>query len=275
MNINKEFILKNLITICCIAAVLLLLLPFCSVTGSVSSAFIGEASDSETLTGFDMILGDAASFFGWFLIICPAVLVAMNYIEALKKYKSILAIVLPIVSIIAQIIVISSAKKTVSAAMGGSDTVSGFGTSISVKLSPGIGFYFLIVAYIATFIAGAMTYHGLTLDKNGIAEFGNKIKDTGKSGFESAKEIGEKLAQKGGEAVNAAKERTAAAPEAAPTEQPASAPAAAPAPAPAPAQNISTADTLALLENLAKMKENGILTEEEFTAKKQELLKNI
>lgn len=265
MKINKEFILKNLITICCIASVLLLLLPFCSVTGSVSSAFLGDASDSEVVTGFDVIMGDAGTFFGWLLLICPAVLVAMNYIEQLKKYKSVLAIVLPIVSIIAQIITLSSAKKAIAEAMGGSDTVSGYGTSISVKLSPSIGFYLLIIAYIATFIAGAMTYHGLTLDKKGITEFGNKIKETGLNGVEAAKDIGIKVSQK----AETVLPNGAVQPEG-------SAHTASAEPAPAAVKTTeNTADTLALLENLAKMKENGILTEEEFSAKKQEILKNI
>lgn len=266
MKINKEFILKNLITICCAASVLLLILTFCSVTGSVSSAFIGDASDSQSISGFDIILGEAATVFGWLLVLCPAVLIAMNYIDALKKYKSILAIVLPIVSIISAIITLSSGKKAVTAAMGGSDTVSGFGTSISVKLSPQIGFYLLIIAYIATFIAGAMTYHGLTLDKKGIAEFGNKIKETGLNGVESAKELGIKVSQKAESVLpNGTVQPEGSAHAVSPAEA-----------APAPVKTAgNTADTLALLENLAKMKENGILTEEEFQAKKQELLKNI
>lgn len=266
MKINKEFILKNLITICCIASVLLLLLPFCSVTGSVSSEFIGSASDSEAVTGFDVILGEAGTFFGWLLLICPAILIAMNYIEQLKKYKSVLAIVLPMVSIIAQIITLSSAKKVIVKMMGGSDTVSGYGTSISVKLSPQIGFYLLLIAYIATFIAGAMTYHGLTLDKKGIAEFGNKIKETGLNGVESAKDFGIKVSQKAGSVLpNGAVQPEGSAHAASTVEA-----------EPAPVKTAeSTTDTLALLENLAKMKENGILTEEEFRAKKQELLKNI
>lgn len=262
MKINKEFILKNLITICCIASVLLLILPFCAVIGSVSSDFLGSASDSETITGFEIILGDAGTLFGWLLILCPAVLVSMNYIDALEKYKSVLAIVLPIVSIISAIATLTAGKKAVLAAMGGSDTISEYGTSISVKLSPQIGFYLLIIAYIATFIAGAMTYHGLTLDKKGIAEFGNKIKETGLNGMESAKDFGIKVSQK----AESVLPNGAVQPEGTPRTES------------APQQTRfqgNTADTIALLENLAKMKENGILTEEEFQAKKQELLKNI
>ena len=256
----KEFILKNLITICCVASVILLLLPFCKVTDTASAYYV-EESDTTTFTGFDVVLGDAGSLFGWLLIICPAVLVAMNYIEALNKYKSVLAIVLPIVSIVAQIAAFAACKKAFLAATGGQENIDlGFGVGMSIKTAPAIGFYLLIIAFIATFIAGAMTYHGLTLDKKGITEFGSKIVDAGKSGLESAKELGTKVSEK----------REAAKAEASPVEAPAEAPAAKPEKA-----GMNTADTLALLENLSKMKESGILTEEEFNAKKQELLKNI
>ena len=54
MKIDKEFILKNLITICCIASVLFLLLPFASVSVEVESSFV-DASSSSSVSGFDII----------------------------------------------------------------------------------------------------------------------------------------------------------------------------------------------------------------------------
>lgn len=282
MKINKEFVLKNLITICCVASVLLLLLPFCSVTFSISSSFIGDTDTAQALTGFDIIFDATGTPIGWLLLVCPAVLVGMNYIEALKKYKSVLAIVLPVVSLIAQIAAYAICKNKLIEAMGGADTVGGYGMESSIKSAPGIGFFLLIVAYIATFIAGAMTYHGLTLDKKGIAEFGNKIKENGIGGL-MTETAGEPAPAEAAPAPAAAPVTAApaAAPVAAPA--PAAAPVAAPAPAapatpvaPAPAAPaISTEDSLALLEKLAKMRDNGILTDEEFTEKKQDLLKHI
>ena len=56
-----------------------------------------------TITGFDTIGGESSSLFSWLMLISPIVLVAMNYIKQLDKYKSILAIILPIVSVISAI----------------------------------------------------------------------------------------------------------------------------------------------------------------------------
>ena len=102
MKINKEFILKNLITICCAASIILLFLPFANVSVSLESSFI-NASGSTTITGFDTIGGESSSLFSWLMLISPIVLVAMNYIKQLDKYKSILAIILPIVSVISAV----------------------------------------------------------------------------------------------------------------------------------------------------------------------------
>lgn len=44
------------------------------------------------------------------------------------------------------------------------------------------------------------------------------------------------------------------------------------APAPAPAQTTDTGDQIAELQQLAQLKEQGILTEAEFAAKKQQIL---
>lgn len=59
--------------------------------------------------------------------------------------------------------------------------------------------------------------------------------------------------------------------QAAPAEQPVAQPAAEAAAAPAPAASAAD-DQIAQLEKLAQLKEQGILTEEEFAAKKAQIL---
>lgn len=54
-------------------------------------------------------------------------------------------------------------------------------------------------------------------------------------------------------------------------KQPAAAPVAA-TPSPAPVQPVSTGDNIEQLKQLAELRDQGILTEEEFAAKKKKLL---
>lgn len=170
MNINKELIMKHLLTICCAVSVLLLLLPFATVTADVEmdvGIASASASASTSVSGFDAAFGEGSTVVAWLMLICPIVLVAMNYIKQLDKFKNILALVLPAVSLIAAI---------ASLFLIGAPSASAGGASVDISTSPSIGFFLLIVAYIGTFVAGAMTFYGLKLSKDGVADFANQFK---------------------------------------------------------------------------------------------------
>ena len=170
MNINKELIMKHLLTICCVISVILLLLPFATVTADAEVEVAGvsaSASASTSVSGFDAAFGAGGTLVAFLMLICPAVLVAMNYIKQLDKFKNLLALILPAVSILAAIL---------SLFLISSPTVSAGGASVDVSTSPSIGFFLLVVAYIGTFVAGAMTFYGLKLSKDGVADFANQFK---------------------------------------------------------------------------------------------------
>ena len=266
MKINKEFILKNLITICCVASVILLFLPFANATVEMESSFI-DASSSTSVSGFDTIMGSNATLIAWIMLISPIVLVAMNYIKQLDKYKSILAIILPVLSIISAIITLFSA--------GASSEASAMGesASASVKLTPNIGFFLVIIAYIGTFIAGAITFYGLKLSKEGIAEFGNKLKEEGLSSVEQMKDLGNKASEKVSNMSSNIKHT-----EGNTTENNVSVASSNDLPTQKPVKKTNlnqVNDVLELIKQLSEMKEQGILTEEEFSEKKKELLSQI
>ncbi len=247
MNINKELIMKHLLTICCAISVLLLLLPFATVTVEVKSSFVSASSEA-TASGFDAAFGDGSTIVAWLMLICPIVLVAMNYIKQLDKFKNILALVLPIVSIVSAI-----ATLFLIGAPSASASAGGGSASAEMSTSPAIGFFLLIVAYVATFVAGAVTFFGLKLSKDGIAEFANKIKSDGLN-----------VAVTNGEIVTE-QETAKTVGEAKPTPVKA-----------AKKTNISQAnDVLEVIKQLSEMKNQGIITEEEFTEKKKELLSQI
>ncbi len=256
MKINKEFILKNLITICCAASILLLFLPFGKVTTEINSSFI-EGGGSASFSGFDSIFGETSVMIAWLMLICPIILIAMNYIKQIEKYKSILAIVLPILSTIASIVTTFTA--------GVSSSASSMGASMEIKTTPQIGFFLLLISYIGTLIAGAMTFYGLKLSKDGLVEFGSKLKEEGFSGLESIKEFGQMSSESIANASQKMKSNTETSDGTGFTH-----------PKPVKKTNISQAtDVLTIIGQLSDMKEQGILTDEEFSEKKKELLSQI
>lgn len=260
MNINKELILKNLITICCVASILLLFLPFGKVTAEIDSSFI-SGSSATSFNGFDAIFGDTSVMIAWLMLICPIILIAMNYIKQIEKYKSILAIVLPILSTISSIVTIFTA--------GVSSSASSMGANMEMKTSPQIGFFLLLIAYIGTLVAGAVTFYGLKFSKEGLAEFGSKLKEEGFSGMESIKDLGLRAGDtvgnltqqlKSNDAINNGQSLTTNATDSKPVKK----------------TNINqTNDLLTVITQLSDMKDKGILTEEEFAEKKKELLSQI
>ena len=253
MEINKEFVLKNLITICCVASVILLFLPFANATIEMESSFV-DVSSSTSVSGFDTIIGESSTFIAWVMLISPITIVAMKYIKQLDKYKNILAIILPVCSIISAIITLFSAGVSAEA------NVMGESGRASTELTPNIGFFLVIVSYIGTLIAGAITFYGLKLSKEGIAEFGNKLKREGLSSVEQIKDLGNKASENLSNKLysstgipNDDTQKTVK----------------------KSINHNKIQETLDLIEKLSTMKDNGILTEEEFTTKKQELWEEI
>lgn len=233
-----EIVKKHMITILCIVSIILLALPLAKV--EVSVEIMGESAESSsTVTGFQAL---STSIFAYVLIIGPALLVAMNYVKQLEKYKGLLAIIVPVVCVISLIIVVVSAKNFSASASSGV-------ASAEAKVKIGIGAILAGISYIGTMVAGAVTFHDFTLDKAGL----------------------EKLKNSATGLMNSSQDKSAAGVESAPDGTP--------APVKAVAKksvNVGRIDEiLALIEKLAGMKDAGILTEEEFTDKKKQLLGEI
>lgn len=241
----KDIIKQHGIIILCAISIAVLLLPLATVVASID--VMGTTTNSEvSVTGFSA-LGE--SIFGYFLIIGPAVLIAMNYVKALGKYKGILAIAVPIVCLIALVIVVIQAKSA------GNVNASNEYASAEVSLSVGIGAILAGLCYIATAIVGAITYHDFNLEKAGLG----KLKE---SGSELLNSMQEKFSQ-GAQTVSGGEESAAPATEVKKSVAKKS-------------ENLNCIDEiLALIEKLSKMKDSGILTEEEFSEKKKQLLGEI
>jgi len=239
-----EFVKKHLLTILCAVCLLLLLLPIANVTTTMKVEAFGASSESKATTAVTGLSAAGSNVFAYLLILGPILLVAMNYIKQLDKYKSLLAVVVPAICLVGLIIVLLqcgsiNAKASNSAA------------SAEVSVSWAIGAYLLILAYIGTAIAGGVVYHGLRLDKEGLQQLKSGAANLVSSAQEKMGEV--KIGNGGGT----------------------SAPAGSPEPVKKSANLKRTEEVLALLEKLNEMKDRGILSEEEFTRKKQQLLEEI
>lgn len=269
MKLNKEFILKNLMGIICVLIVLALLLPFMSVKAEVSVGGFGGGSADQSVNGFSLVTD--GGIFGFAFILCLAAVAASCYIPQLKPFRKIIAAVGSVAGTICLFIAPGAAAGAVNAAAGGA--AAGTGVSAKVELSYQIGFWIILILMLALIAMSVIQFLGLK---------GNKVFD----------------------AVNSAEADTAALPTNTGTEtksplaglntdgirnmaQNAAGGIAGAAEslkdkASQAAQNIQNRapaakkeDPQAVMEQikqLHEMKENGILTEEEFTEKKKEFL---
>lgn len=262
MKLNKEFILKNLMGIICVLIVLALLLPFMSVKAEVSVGGFGGGSADQSVNGFSLVTD--GGIFGFAFILCLAAVAASCYIPQLKPFRKIIAAVGSVAGTICLFI-------APGAAAGGA--AAGTGVSAKVELSYQIGFWIILILMLALIAMSVIQFLGLK---------GNKVFD----------------------AVNSAEADTAALPTntGAETKSPlaglntdsirnmaqnaaggiAGAAESLKDKASQAAQNIQNRapaakkeDPQAVMEQikqLHEMKENGILTEEEFAEKKKEFL---
>lgn len=246
-----EIVKKHMITIFCVLAIILLALPLAQI--EVAMEMFGMSSESTTtVTGFSAL---KSSIFAYILIIGPVLLIAMNYIKQLEPHKGILAIAVPVVCIVALIIVVVQAKSF-------SSSASSEYVSADIKLNVGIGAVLVGLSHIATIIAGAVTYHNFTLDKAGLEKIktsaGGIITNAQEKASTAIQDVSHSLSSM---QVNSSNTETTTNTTSKPLRK---------------SDNLQRVDeVLALIEKLSKMKDAGILTENEFSDKKKQLLEEL
>lgn len=251
---NKELIQKHLLTGICVIAIIALLLPV--VTVSTESEYV---SNSKSISVFAVLFKSV----GFLLLVGPALLISMNYVKQLDKYKGILAIIVPIVCIITLVITFFQAKAGASAGTDAANAVmGGAGVDMGLKASatPGIGGILALLSYIAMEIVGIKTYKTISLKSISINKDSlNALKNAGAGLWGSAQAKISDAAHNVSDAAHNVSGTISSKVSAMSS-----------------AKSLShTDDILALIEKLAKMKADGILTEEEFTEKKRKLLEEI
>lgn len=254
--LNKALTFKHLIPILCVVAIVVLAFPILTVSATVESAFLGSSSFSESVSGFSA-LKDA--ILGIVLFAGPVLLIAMNYIPKLEKHKGLLAIAVPVLCMIVLVIVFLQVKSVTIKASFSSDYASS-----SVKSLPGVGFILAFIVYILTCVAGAVQYHNVTLDKAGL----EKLKAESANLFGAVQEkvsSSVKTVAAAAETAAASHAETTSDSSASAGKQPVK-----------KASNVGRVnEILSLIEKLSQMKDAGVLTEEEFSEKKRQLLEEI
>lgn len=253
----KNFVTKHLLLILCIISLIALLLPFGSITAEVEVMGYSGGSDTQTMNGLEAV---KEGILGYLLIIGPVLLIVMNYIKKLEPHKGLLAIIVPIICLVVLVIVGFKAKGYAGA---GNADAGAFTTD--VEFSIGFGAILLGLSYIGTLVAGAVIYHNFTFDKAGL----ERLKEEGKELIDAAQNKISNIEFKSN--ASDEQEKTditvgngeTAAVTINKTKQTKS-------------LNVKRTDeVLQLIEKLAEMRERGILTEEEFSEKKQQLLEEI
>lgn len=300
MKINKEFILKNLMTIICGITIIALFMPFIGVDASVSVGGFGASSGEQTIIGYSIIT--EGGFLGILMELCIVIIIASAYIPQLKQYRKIACAASSVIGLICLFIVPASISSSISAAG------SGGGASAKVDVSYKLGFWIMLICYIALIAMSVIQFLGLKGNKlfdtiNGDSASGSNANASSNGGvpnigFNADKikgmaqnaasnisnaasgiknQVSEKMSQLNNTSNNGAnsqpnsnyRQQAAQPQQYAPIQQTTS------IQQDPPIQKGDPEEIMKQIKSLHEMKEAGILTEEEFAEKKQEFLKKI
>lgn len=243
-----EQVKKHITLILCVLSIIMLALPLASIVNHYE--MYGQTSSSKaSFSGFDAF---GHTFVSYFLVIGPGLLLASEFLSQLKPYRKHLSLLSPIVSLVALVVVVMQAESF-------SVTASSSMASAKVSLKVGIGaiLYGILQAVMACI--GAGKYYGFSFNKESI----QKVKSTATEMIATTQDKLSSIASTRGENQQS------------------------PSKADAPNDTVSrpvsrkTANTgkiediLSLIDRLSQMKDAGILTEEEFSEKKKQLLEEI
>lgn len=160
--IKNEFIRKNAMAICALISLVLTFLPFFGFSAGAEGY-----EEKVTVTGITALFGENRAIISLTLFIGPILIIIMNYINALKPYRRIIALLVPLLCIIFEIFTAVALRSVVMNTMGIADSAAEtFGGSIDYDTSLLIGFWFILLSYILTAIIGFITYYGLNSIKN-------------------------------------------------------------------------------------------------------------
>lgn len=295
MRFDKSILLKNLTGIFCGALILSMLLPFVKAGASTG----GISAESPALSGINIVTD--GGFVGILFFLMPILILLACYLPPLAAFKKYICLGASIIGTVLLFIIPGQIAYGAGAAQGIAESS---GVKVDVDISYQIGFWLMLVFLIALVALSAIQF--FNLKGNRVFEAVNASDntasgqgmtmphiDTGKiTGFAQnvagtvsgqIKNITESMANKPASAANQqgtvqkmppVSQPVQQQPQTQPVIQTASVPVS-PAPVMQTEEKKNPEEVMELLKKLFEMKEAGILTDDEFTAKKQEMLKKM
>lgn len=272
-------IMKYIPTVLCILMLVSLLLPFISVGASMSVAGISGSSDT-SINGFSLI--SEVSFSAILLPLMPVIIILSNYISIFDAYKKYLSLGCSLLTILLLLIIPKL-----------SSSASAEGAMVDISISRLIGFWIMLVcAILLTFL-----YLIPFINKNNNAFLSklnpfpddiseeniiNNIENNNETDNDKkinipqmnidkdkitdfAKNMADTISEQGKNIVNKATEQVKNVADNVQTNHTVN----------TKIRNEKPEEIMEQLRKLNELKESGILTDEEFTAKKQEMLERM
>ena len=296
MKFDKSILLKNLTGIFCGALILSMLLPFVKFGTSTE----GVSVEAPVLKGINIVTD--GGFVGILFFLMPILILVACYLPPLAAFKKYICLGASIIGTVLLFIIPGQLAYGANAAQGIAESS---GAKVDVDTSYQIGFWLMLVFLIALValsviqlfnLKGNKVFEAVNASDNTASGQGMTMPhiDTEKiTGFAQnvagtfsgqIKNITESMANKPASAANnqqgtvqqtpPVSQPVPQQPQAQPAIQTASVPVS-PAPVMQTEENKNPEEVMELLKKLFEMKEAGILTDDEFTAKKQEMLKKM
>ncbi len=280
MKVNKEFILKNLMTIICGITIIALFFPFIGVSADVGVGGFSANSGEVSVEGY-LIIFDGG-FLGILMELCIMLIILSAYLPQLKPYRKIACAASSVIGFICLFIVPNLIAKSINSESGG-------GVEVKAHISYKFGFWLMLICYVALIAMSVIQFLGLrgnkvfdAINQNSVSY--NQVEAAPNAVSERFKNMAQNISENAANAVGNIKDKMSSntAPQEPPVQQAQSvqpmstvqkASTSNNVSAPAPKGNPE--EVMKHIKELFEMKESGILTEEEFNEKKQEFLKMI
>lgn len=295
MKFDKSILLKNLTGIFCGALILSMLLPFVKAGASTG----GISAESPSLSRINIVTD--GGFVGILFFLMPILILVACYLPPLAAFKKYICLGASVVGMVLLFMIPGQMAYGAGAAQGIAESA---GAKVDVDTSYQIGFWLMLILLIALVALSVIQFFNLKgnkvfeavnvsdgtengqtmtmphIDTEKIASFTQNVAGT-VSG--QIKNITENRTNKPASAANQqgtiqqappVSQSVQQQPQAQPDIQTTSVPIS-PAPVMHEEEKKNPDEVMELLKKLFEMKEAGILTDDEFTAKKQEMLKKM
>lgn len=280
MKVNKEFILKNIMTIICGITIVALFFPFIGVSADVGVGGFSANSGEVSVEGY-LIIFDGG-FLGILMELCITLIILSAYLPQLKLYRKIACAASSVIGFICLFIVPNLIAKSINSESGG-------GVEVKAHISYKFGFWLMLICYVALIAMSVIQFLGLrgnkvfdAINQNSVPN--NQGEAAPNAVSERFKNMAQNISENAANAVGNIKNKMSSntTPQEPPVQQAQSV-----QPMPTvqqvpisnnvsvPVQKGNPEEVMKHIKELYEMKEAGILTEEEFNEKKQEFLKMI